>query len=174
MAKTENNGKKTSAVKMTKAGEEVLQKVLTLYNLQAFVREGKNLREELAISAIAACSHLAAADTLIERRARIDEINAAVVQLNRLYYVANSMFALGLYTAKQASPVLAVTRGLLASLKNLLASIPESHKVIRVKTPLNVVNAPAGQQGEQPSYEGYEEVADDLFVNLPDGFDDPV
>ena len=114
MAKTENNGKKTSAVKMTKAGEEVLQKVLTLYNLQAFVREGKNLREELAVSAIAACSHLAAADTLIERRARIDEINAAVVQLNRLYYVANSMFALGLYTAKQASPVLAVTRGLLA------------------------------------------------------------
>lgn len=164
-------------VKLSEAGEELVKKLVVLYNSQTFVREGKELREKLLSSGLEAGSYLASVSMLAERRAKLDAVNKAVVLLNRVVYTANAMLMLGLYALKDVEPVLSYCSGVLSALKDLLRKVPETRRVIRVKSPVNVVNSvPVGGDEEEqytPEYlqepSGFED-----FEGNTEGFDDPV
>ena len=132
-----------SVIKMSEAGEELVKKLVSLYNSQRFVREGKELREELMSCGIEAGANLACIDSVADHAAKVGAANAALIGLTRVTYIANAMLMMELYTLKQVKPLLDYVGSLLRALKHLLQNVPETRRVIRVKTPLSVVNNPA-------------------------------
>ncbi len=171
---------KTDVVRMSEAGEELVKRLVVLYNSQVFVREGRNLREQLLLSGVEAGSNLASVDMIAERGAKIEVANNAVVQLNRTVYIANAMLMLGCYTTKQVDPLISYCSGLLSALKDLLRKVPEARRVIRVKTPVNVVSAAVekdeyGAAAPVPEYEALAEPSGfEDYEGNTEGFDDPV
>lgn len=169
----------TNVVRMSQAGEELVKRMVVLYNSQIFVREGKDLREQLLLSGIEAGSRLASVSTLAERAAKVAASNEAVLALNRAVYIANAMFMLGLYEKKQVAPVLNYCTALLNALKDLLSRVPEKRRVIRVKNPVNVVNSVASAFNVPEEDEYVPEIVFESsgFENSDgssDGFDDLV
>ena len=168
MSKKVNNEQQPAIVRMSEAGEELLKRLVELYNSQIFVREGKSLREELLSCGIDAGACLSSVDMLAERKAKIEAADRAVYHVNRTVYIANSMLMLGFYTVKQVQPVVSYCGALLTALKQLLHSVPESRRIIRVKTPVNVVNSAVA--AEEYADGGFYEVSTDDS----EGFNDPV
>ena len=159
-----------SVIKMSEAGEELVKKLVSLYNSQRFVREGKELREELMSCGIEAGANLACIDSVADHAAKVGAANAALIGLTRVTYIANAMLMMELYTLKQVKPLLDYVGSLLRALKHLLQTVPETRRVIRVKTPLSVVNNPAAADSAYSDGESGFEIED----GSSDGFDDLV
>lgn len=165
-----------NVLKMSQAGEELVKRMVVLYGSQTFIREGKSLRDELLLSVVDAGSRLASVSTIAGRAAKVAAADEAVLAINRAVYLANSMLMLGLYETKQVAPFLNYAAALLKALKELLSQVPEKRRVIRVKSPVNVVNNVAS------SFTGFEDMESEpeivfeseVFDSAEDGFDDPV
>ena len=172
MAKKENNDKTT--VRMSEAGEELVKRLTALYDSEVFIRQGKELSEQLMLSGIEAGALLSSISMLSDRRAKIAAANKAVVQLNRVQYIANAMLLLDLYSVKEVEPALVYCSGILSSLKDLLNKAPETRRVIRLKGPVSVFDAlPVQTEDERQTASvadapsGFED-----FDGSSEGFDD--
>ncbi len=173
MAKKEQRVSET--LNMSEAGEELMKKLVVLYDSQIFVREGKNLREELMLSGVEAGAALASVDLIADRRAKVDAANRAVMQVNKLVYIANAMLMLGRYSLKQVQSLLDYCNSLLRALKNLLHSVPQTRKVIRLRHAEPVPSTlGSGFEEYVPEDEVIEPSGFEDYEGDAEGFDDPV
>lgn len=165
-------------VTMSEVGDQLLFKLVELYESQTFVREGKTLRENMLENGVKAAALLSSVSLLAERRAKLDALNKAVVYVANTACTIRTMIMLGLYTQKQAGGHVKFCVHLNAAISELLKKVPESKKVIRVKSPVNVVNSVGGVIEDVSAGAGdgfdYEETTDlDSIASMPDGFDEP-
>lgn len=172
MSKKNNNGSTT--IKMSEAGEELVKRLAELYDSEIFIREGKELSEQLMLSGIEAGALLSSISMLSDRQAKISAANKAVVQLNRIQYIANAMLLLDLYSAKEVEPALVYCAGILSALKDILKKAPETHKVIRLKGPVSVFDAvPTQTEDERQTASAADEPSGfEDFEGSSEGFDD--
>ncbi len=159
-----------ATVKMSSAAEELTKRLVKLYSAEIFVREGKELREQILRTGLDAASRLAGISMLSERAAKVNAANETVILLTRVVYTANVMFMLGLYTQKQVAPVINYSRAVLSALRELLSNVPEKRRVIRVKNPVRVVTAQSdAAEGDYVAEDAGDYVESFSFVS---GFDD--
>lgn len=187
-------------ISMYAASEELAMQLIKLQRAKSFVRVGKDWADMLFKSGVEAGALLSGISELCDRQAKIDAANQAVIKLNQTMYLANIMRSAGFYTTKQIAPLLRYVGKLLNGLRELLASVPATRRVIRVENPAafggraaqpvvvppvvvsadGTVLSPSGGEvktAEDDGFgDGYDAFDDDeTMLQLdPDGFDDPV
>ncbi len=131
-------------VSMQEAAEEFGKRLVKLYKAEYFVREGKQLREHLIEVGVEAGACLSSIASLADKNSKLEAANRAITLFNSVAYTANVMLMTELYTRKQVAPVIGYAQCIIKALAELVASVPEAHRVIRVKTPIGVTDATDG------------------------------
>ncbi len=131
----------TEVISMHAAAEEFGKRLVKLYSAEYFVREGKMLREHLVEMGVEAGASLESIASLSDKNAKVEQANKAISLFNSVAYTANVMLMTGLYTKKQAAPLIGYAQCLVNALSELVAAVPETHRVIKVKSPISVLNS---------------------------------
>ena len=129
-----------STITLAAASEELATRLVKVYKCQTFVRAGKDLAEMLFKTGVEAGAVLSGIAELPGRQAKIDAANQAIIKLNQVLYIADVMCKAELYKPAQVEPLTQYISKVIAALKELLSSVPEVRRVIRVNTPVGVVD----------------------------------
>ncbi|MGN0815071.1 MAG: hypothetical protein ACI4MH_07555 [Candidatus Coproplasma sp.] len=127
-------------ITLAAASEELATRLVKVYKCQTFVRTGKDLAEMLFKTGVEAGAVLSGIAELPSRQAKIDAANQAIIKLNQVQYIADVMCKAELYKPAQVEPLTQYIAKVIAALKELLASVPEVRRVIRLDTPVGVVD----------------------------------
>ncbi len=145
---------------------ELGKKLIKLYGVKIFPRQGKIFADMLFQSGIEAGAYLAALEDIEERNVKINLATNAMIQLNQTEYLVNVMLEAGYYAPFQVVEIQEYLDGLTRAMKELLISAyaqmnsDNKHTVV-ASAPLQSVPAPA-RKPEQPA------------INTdPDGFNAP-
>ena len=146
---------------------ELGRKLLKLYGVKIFPRQGKVFADMLFQSGIEAGSYLAALADIEERTVKINLATNAMIQLNRTEYLISVMKEAGYYAPVHVVEIQEYLDGLTNAMRELLIAAYAQMRTDNVRpvvanAPLQSVPKTARPRPEQPE------------VNLdPDGFNAP-
>lgn len=159
-------------VSMQEAAEEFGKRLVKLYGAEYFVREGKHLREHLVEVGVEAGACLESIARLSDKKAKIDAANRAITLFSSVEYTVNVMYMLSLYTKKQVAPVISYCKAVINALAELMSTVPEARKVIKVKNPISVTGAE--DEEVNLSFGKYISSTETSTDGMADGLDDVI
>ncbi|MGN0818616.1 MAG: hypothetical protein ACI4L9_06570 [Candidatus Coproplasma sp.] len=137
----------SGTITLAAASEELATRLVKIYKDQTFIRVGKDLAEMLFKTGVEAGAVLSGIAELSSRQAKIDAANQAIIKLNQVSYIANVMCKAELYKPAQVKPLVEYVNHVVKALKELLSTVPDVQRVIRINSPVGVVDAnPVKQQ----------------------------
>lgn len=137
---------------------ELGRKLIKLYEVKIFPRQGKIFADKLFESGIEAGSYLAALSDIEERAVKINLATNAMIHLNQTEYLVNVMLEAGYYSPVHVVEIQDYLDGLTHAMKELLVSAYAQVKSSNVRpvtanTPLQRMPAPPKPKFEQPKAE---------------------
>jgi hypothetical protein len=149
MANGKDGKKQVNA--MANASEELSKLLIKLYKSKSFTHAGKSLADMLFKSGIEAGALISGIGELTERTAKISAANQAILKLNKTKYLASVMEMADFYRAGQVKPIISYIKQIIEGLRELLLSVPEPVKKIRVQSAQAVFQPVAQTVAEQPA-----------------------
>lgn len=102
--------------------EELGKRLVKLYVLKIFPRQGKIFADLLFETGVEAGTAIAALADLEDRDAKLDLLNKAMIKLNQTAYIITVMKSAGFYTMEEVMSVEEYVNGLIRAVKSLLAA----------------------------------------------------
>lgn len=133
-------------ISLEEAGNELAVRLVKLYQSQTFIRSGKELAETLFKTGVEAGSMLSGIAELTSRQAKTDAANRAILKLNQVSYICKVMCMAELYRPEQTEPLVKYVGHVINALRELLNSAPEVQRVIRINSPVGVIDANRSKQ----------------------------
>lgn len=102
--------------------EELGKRLVKLYVLKIFPRQGKVFADLLFETGVEAGTAIAALADLEDRDAKLDLLNKSMIKLNQTAYIITVMKSAGFYTMEEVMSVEEYVHGLIRAVKSLLAA----------------------------------------------------
>lgn len=161
---------------------ELGRKLIKLYGVKIFPRQGKIFADKLFESGIEAGSYLAALADIEERTVKINLATNAMIQLNQTEYLVNVMLEAGYYAPVHVVEIQDYLDGLTRAMKELLVSAyaqmkSENVRSVVANAPLQSMPSPSRPKDPtKPKPEPPKPKADEAVIISadPDGFNAPV
>ncbi len=116
-----------------KAAKELGDKLVALYKLKMFPRDGKAFSEMLFAAATEAGSLIFSMSQLTDRDIKIETANEALLQISRAEYILGIMCSAGYYTASESYDLNSYIIKVKESLKALLKNVQDAEKIRRAR-----------------------------------------
>lgn len=152
---------------------ELGRKLIKLYGVKVFPRQGKIFADKLFQSGIEAGSYLAALADIEERTVKINLATNAMIQLNQTEYLINVMKEAGYYAPVHVVEIQEYLDGLTNAMRELLISAyaqmrTESVRPVVASAPMQSVPS------SKPKADKPKPAATNPFIDMdPDGFNVP-
>lgn len=147
MSRKSKKQTEAGTITLAAAGKELALRLVKVYKSQSYVRSGQELAELLLKTGVEAGAALTGIAELPTRQAKIEAANNAIIKLNQVSYFVDVMCMAEIYKPEQVKNLVQYIGHVINALRNLLASVPEIQRVVRIKTPLGVVDtSPARKQ----------------------------
>lgn len=158
--------------------EELGKKLIKLYGVKIFPRQGKIFADMLFQSGIEAGAYLAALEDIEERNVKINLATNAMIQLNQTEYLVKVMLEAGYYAPFHVVEIQEYLDGLTHAMKELLISAyaqmnaDNMHTVV-ASAPMQSVPKPKAKPDKFRDEQPVPAVPDPFIDMDSDGFDAP-